>query len=136
MNLNHLKGDFDLKSFLVEYYKDFDFKITVESIILILILNQLKHDFTKHCLPAQLYVCRTVQEKYCSTIRNVLLLHFVLLALVPCFALVMSPYMAPSSYHVNRIGMGNTLFHAKQLKGTTERDTWPGSLASLTFQII
>lgn len=70
MNLNHLKGDFDLKSFLVEYYKDFDFKITVESIILILILNQLKHDFTKHCLPAQLYVCRTVQEKYCSTIRN------------------------------------------------------------------
>lgn len=67
---------------------------------------------------------------------DVLLLYFVLLALVPCFALVMSPYMAPSSYHVNRIGMGNTLFHAKQLKGTTERDTWPGSLASLTFQIL
>jgi hypothetical protein len=46
--LNHLGCDFDFKSFQEKIFGDFDFKISFSCTILI--LNQIKNDFTQHCL--------------------------------------------------------------------------------------
>ena len=51
MILNHFKGDFDFKSFIMILFWS-RFKINLTVMISILILNHLKYDFTQHCVRA------------------------------------------------------------------------------------